>query len=138
MRRLIPAIFVVALLLDACFRQASAQDARALNQLSSEAVQCAAFYSIMARTMELEGVPAVEQRFKKLNEKALSHALVYAKEAGLMQETVGARFKMALENMMKRTGKQASNISILMADYKDLCLEATNNPTARIQYWSGR
>jgi hypothetical protein len=45
---------------------------------------------------------------------------------------------MAVQDMIKRIDKNTSNISILMADYNDRCIEAMTDPKKRAEYWFGR
>ena len=52
-----------------------------------------------------------------------------------MEETVSARYQMALKDMSDRIGKNTSNISILMVDYNDRCVEAMTDVNKRIQFW---
>ena len=76
--------------------------------------------------------------WEKQRDKALEFAAMVTKEAGLKQETVGARFNMAVEDMIKRIDKNTSNISVLMVDYNDRCIEAMTDPKKRAQYWLER
>jgi hypothetical protein len=57
------------------------------------------------------------------------------KEAGLKPETVGARYSLAVVEMSRRIDMNTSNLSILMTDYNDLCIEVMNDPEKRGRYW---
>jgi hypothetical protein len=43
---------------------------------------------------------------------------------------------MAVADMVKRIDRNTSNISILMADYNELCVEVMTDPKKRGQYWA--
>jgi hypothetical protein len=66
----------------------------------------------------------------------LEHAALVTKEAGLKEETIAARYKLALADMESRIDRNTSNISILQADYDNLCVEVMNDPEKRGRYWS--
>ena len=66
-------------------------------------------------------------------------ALLLTELAGLQPETVRARYDMAVKDMIKRIDNDTTNISILMADYNDLCVEVmATDVRKRGQYWMER
>jgi hypothetical protein len=43
-----------------------------------------------------------------------------------------------VEDMIKRIDKNTSNVSILMSDYNDLCIEVMTDVEKRGRYWAER
>ena len=82
--------------------------------------------------------PMPQKKYEEFRDKALERAAIVTAEAGLKPETVGARFNMAVKDMIKRIDKNTSNISMLMTDYNDLCIEVMTDPEKRGQYWGER
>jgi hypothetical protein len=109
-----------------------------LNNMANEMVECAAYLAVMSVAMENSDKPDTAKQAKALSDKALERALLITEEAHLKPETVTARFKLALDDMSRRIDKNTSNISILMADYNELCVEVMNNPKKRGRYWVDR
>src|SRR5262249_48252518 len=78
------------------------------------------------------------KKYNEFRDKALERAAMVTEKAGLKPETVGARFNLAVEDMIKRIDKNTSNISILMSDYNDLCIEVMTDVERRARYWTER
>jgi hypothetical protein len=69
----------------------------------------------------------------------LERAAILTEQAGLKPETVGTRFNIAAQDMIKRIDKNTSNISILMNDYNDLCIEVMTDVDKRARIgWNAR
>jgi hypothetical protein len=118
---------------------AASQDAQEVfNNMAAETIQCAAYYTITSVALEASDKHDLAQQYEKVSAQALGHAGIVTKEAGLKEETVGARYKIAVDEMMSRIGQDTSNISILMADYDKLCIEVMNDPEKRGRYWSDK
>jgi hypothetical protein len=88
-----------------------------------ETVECGAYFAIMSVALENSNNPAGAKAYNEFRDKAIERAAVVTEQAGLKPETVVARFKMAIANMIKRIDKNTSKISILMSDYNDRCIE---------------
>jgi len=109
-----------------------------LNNMAQETVECAAYFGIVSVGLENSNKLDAAKKYEEFRDKALERAVIVTKEAGLNPETVGARFDMAVKDMSKRIDKNTSNISMLMADYNDLCIEVMTNVEKRGQYWTER
>ncbi len=108
------------------------------NNMAHETVECAAYFGVVSISLENSNKLDAAKEYEELKDKALERAVIVTEEAGLNPETVGARFNMALTEMTKRIDKNTSNISILMADYRDLCTEVMTNAEKRGRYWMER
>jgi hypothetical protein len=112
---------------------ASATPERIINEVAFEMAECAAYFAICSVAME--NSPDLAAGFEKYGDEALRKALVTTRKAGLKDETVVARYDMALQEMGDRIGNNKSNISILVADYDDRCIDAMTDTNKRIEYW---
>jgi hypothetical protein len=108
------------------------------NNLANEFAECAAYFAVMSIAMENSAEPDQAEAWNKQRDRALEFAAIVTKQAGLKEETVGDRFNMAVQDMNKRIYKNTFNISILMADYNDRCIEVMTDPKKRAQYWIER
>jgi hypothetical protein len=106
-----------------------------LNNIAQETVECAAYFGVMSVALENSNKPDAAKKYNEFRDKALERAAVVTEQAGLKPETVGARFKMAVEDMIKRIDRNTSNASILMSDYNDLCIEVMTDVEKRSRYW---
>lgn len=117
-------IFLAALLNGSLAHATSPQDPLdVFNNMAQETVECAAYFGVISIALENSNKLDSSKEYAEFRDKALERAAVVTEQAGLKSETVGARFKMAAEDMSKRINMNTSNISILMADYNDLCIE---------------
>jgi hypothetical protein len=114
---------------------ASPSPEQVTNEVTFELAECAAYFAICSAAMENSNNPDLAQGFKKYRDDALGKALIATKKARLKGETVTARYDMALQEMADRIGNNTSNLSILMADYDDRCIDAMTNVNKRIEYW---
>jgi hypothetical protein len=103
----------------------------ALNNMAMETVECAAYFGVMPIALENSNDPNGAKKFDEFRDKALERAAMVSEQAGLKPETVGARFNMAVADMVKRIDKNTSNVSILMTDYNDLCIEVMTDVEKR-------
>ena len=109
-----------------------------LNNMAQETVECAAYFGVVSVALENSNKLDAAKEYEEFRDKALERAVIVTEKAGLNPETVGARFNVAVTEMTKRIDKNTSNISILMADYKDLCTEVMTNAEKRGRYWMER
>jgi len=108
------------------------------NNMAQETVECAAYFGAMSIALENSNKPDDAKKYEEFRDRALARAAMVTEQAGLKLETVGARFEMAAKDMIKRIDKNTSNISILMNDYNDLCIEVMTDPKKRARYWMER
>lgn len=100
---------------------------QAMNNLAHEYAVCAAYYSVVAIAAENSNDVELGTKYNAAASSALENAALAGDEAGLLPETHQARIEIAVTEMSERIGGNTSNISILMADYSDSCLEAMND-----------
>ena len=112
---------------------ASPRPEQVTNEVAFELAECAAYFAIFSVAMENSNNPDLAQGFKQYGDDALGKAVIATKKAGLKGETVTARYDMALQEMADRIGNNTSNLSILMADYDDRCIDAMTNVNKRIE-----
>jgi hypothetical protein len=109
-----------------------------INNVAQEMAECAAYFGVVSVALENSNEPVKAEAFKKFMYDALNKAAIATKEAGLKEETVGARYNLAIKDMSERIGKNTSNISILMGDYDGRCIEAMTDVNKRIEFWRQR
>jgi hypothetical protein len=73
----------------------SQQSQQVFNNMANELAECAAYFGVVSIAMENSKKPEQAKAWEKQRDKALEFAATVTKEAGLKQETVGARFNMA-------------------------------------------
>lgn len=123
---------------------ASAQDDQiarlnqAMNNLSHEYIQCAAYFSIVSVAMENSARPDIASKYKEVSDAALEYGLGFGEVAGLLPETASARYEMELSSMADRIANNTSNISILGRDYADPCLTAMEDMDSRVDFWMSK
>jgi hypothetical protein len=86
-------------------------------------VECAADFAIMSVALKNFNNPNGAKAYNEFSDKLIARAAVVTEQAGLKPETVVARFKIAVETMIKRIDKNMSKISILISAYNNLCIE---------------
>jgi hypothetical protein len=91
--------------------------------LAQETVECAAYFAIMSVALKNFNNPTGAKTYNDFRDKLIGRAALLAEQAGLKPETVVARFKIAVQTMIKRIDKNMSNVSILISAYNDLCIE---------------
>ena len=112
---------------------------RMFNNMAHEAIQCVSYFMIMSQA--LKNSPKLEKSaetaigFENAANKLLGWAIGLSKEAGLKLETVQSRLSMEMKGQMARIDKNTSNISILMADYNEVCVEVASDPKKRVKHW---
>ena len=108
------------------------QTPEVLDKMANEMSVCAAYYEHVSIARPGEA------QWGFFSKKALGYAALQAEMAGLKPETAAPRYKMALDDMSRRIDKNPTNISILIADYDNLCNEAMVFPEKRGRYWLER
>jgi hypothetical protein len=106
-----------------------------VNEVAVEMAECAAYFAICSVALENSNSPDLAEGLKQYGDDALRKALIASRQAGLTDEIVVARYDMALQEMGDRIGNNTSNLSILMADYDDRCIDAMTDVNKRIEYW---
>jgi hypothetical protein len=105
----------------------------AMNNLSHEYTQCAAYFYIVSAG--LNDTPDTSKQYSDAGDAALELALSAAQGTGLIQEAIEARLDLAMNEMISRMNESFSNISILFRDYSEPCILAMEDPVERLKYW---
>jgi len=104
---------------------------RAKNNLASDYVECAVFFTLSAQAIEnTEGKSETYTTF----DTAATTAFITANSLS-NAETANARFSLYADDQLKQIDNDFSNLSILMTVYLDLCENLLKDPTERYQYW---
>jgi len=103
---------------------------RAITNYSHELAVCATFYSLSAEGVRRTGE---DELAKQLYSSADIAMRMSAKLSN--RDVLEARMKMSMDEQLKLMKHDYSNMSILLAKYKDLCKFAVENPDKRLQYW---
>lgn len=123
-----------------CSAAAYAQDAipgweKAMNNLSHEYAQCAAYFLVVSVALENSNEPDTAKQYSDVSSTAFGYASMYGEEAGLLPQTTQSRFEMEFVQMGKRIDNNTSNIAILGNDYAHLCQVAMENTDTRLRFW---
>jgi hypothetical protein len=108
------------------------QTPEVFDKMANELSVCAAYYE------KLSIARPEETQWIFFSKKASGYAALQTELAGLKPETATARYKVALDDMSRRIDKNPTDVSILIADYDDLCNEAMFSPDKRGRYWLER
>jgi hypothetical protein len=140
MRLICITALAVAVALNVSFAHATSQSdpLNVFNNMAQETVECAAYFGVLSVALENSNKPEAAKKYSEFRDTELERAATITEQAGLKPETVGARFKMAADDMIKRIDKNTSNVSILMSDYNDLCIEVMTDVEKRGRYWTER
>ena len=123
----------------------------AVNNFSSEASMCSAFFTIVAGSMQKKLDTnkdlSDEERTKTLN--------IYNKYMAYTDKTIAlvsslnlidrnkemaiavtlARYDLEYNSMVKEINYNLNNISILLSKHLTFCIDLVNNPEKRLKYW---
>lgn len=102
----------------------------ALNNLSHEMTECAAYYTITEEAMRRSGK---ENTAKRLS--AVSDGLLLRSRKINIDKTVLARMQLALKSMTDAMENNIENISVLIVQYGDLCKFVVEKTDQRLNYW---
>lgn len=108
---------------------------RAMNNLSHEYVECSAYFQVVAVAAENSGDNELRDKYNQVGDAALANAIMVGESANLLLEVHEARLSMAIKDMAGRINNDTANISILMSQYSDLCVQAMEQIGARMDYW---
>lgn len=100
----------------------------ALNNTSHELTICAAYYFVAAGGIRNSGDSVTAQQYDDAANHAVELAGVMGGQIGLSEPGFLARLEMAMQDMVRKMDANYVNISILLRDHSDSCLELLNNP----------
>lgn len=105
----------------------------ALNNAAHEMAVCTSYYLYIVNATEHDERDKKDELSKKYMDMAQG-TLKYSVDMS-NQATTEARVKIAMDEMVKQTEGNISNISRLFVDYAQLCKEASEKPFDRLRYW---
>lgn len=108
---------------------------QAMNNLSHEYVQCAAYFAVVGVALENSNDPDTAAKYAEVSNSALEYGVGFAEVAGLLPETTTARFEMEISSMADRIANNTSNIAVLGRDYRVTCQEAMEDMESRVDFW---
>jgi hypothetical protein len=135
------AVFKLAMALLALAAMPSAEEfeAEVSDNISTEYVECAAYYALTQMGIEKSGADGGPA--KKAYEVALERALLTAKTGRtdeMAVKVVTARFQVFSKAMMREIESNFSNMSLLMVKHADSCLTAMNDTDGLVKKWSDK
>src|SRR6516165_9647875 len=103
------------------------------NNLGHEHQICAAYANIVAVCMIQKNgeKDPTGQRYQEVSGALMERGFRIGEIAGVSFNASKARFEMANQEMMEKTEKNCSNISILMQEHMDACVTLHNEGPAR-------
>jgi hypothetical protein len=108
----------------------SAEPEKAINDFTSEFVDCAAYYSIGAEGARRGNHQQSAERADQASQRAIQIASLFSEP-----ETVAARMQLYLKDQASLIKNDYANLSVLMVRYGDSCKVALENPRARLIFW---
>lgn len=113
--------------------------AEVADNISTEYIECAAFYALAALAVEKSGVDGTA--FQKAFENATEAAMLTAttgRSPDMAKKVVAARFEMFSKGMMREIENNYSNLSILMVKHGDSCKSALEDMDATFKKWTDK
>lgn len=101
------------------------------DNISSEYVTCAAYFSLVSNAVAKPNEPELSQKYKEMHEASMQGALMLARgtrEDDMAMKVTLARFENYLKGMAEDIGNDFSNISILFSKYSASCKLAIEKP----------
>jgi hypothetical protein len=119
---------------------------QALNNLSHEYVQCAAYFEIAREAIRQSGDDSASVRsagaaYKQLGNTAMQGAVIAAQRSGTVtkpMEVTLARHELALKEMASEISNDTSNIAILINQYAKPCTILMKHPERAAKRWMNR
>lgn len=114
-------------------------EVRVLNEVLSETLACAAYYSIAVEGMSRRDENDPVSRMEQIIDNLLTGAFVIAETINMKREAVKIRFKWSVRDQMELIDHNMVNISILIDKYADFCKQIyESDPKIRMRYWADR
>jgi hypothetical protein len=113
----------------------SASEARAVNELSGEMLECSVYFLISATCLQGNPEPRIPQIIKGLKEQASKVGTLAIKSGrlvGVTDDAVGARASLMRAEMMKSLNDNCTNIAVLLGKYNNFCQQLTQDADPRL------
>lgn len=103
----------------------------AKSNVAGELAMCTAyFYQVADCLGNTEGQAELAVRYQSLAGTAHMRSIGASNE-----DVANSRFMLYADEMQKEIKNHCSNLAIIMQNYGDVCMEALNDPEARLKYW---
>jgi hypothetical protein len=105
----------------------------ALNELSSESAQCAAYQAVSNQCV-MSMADADQKALLEANAlKATAFSYYFGRATGVSEEALDARLQLSLRDIMAKTGKSCLNLSVILLEYAVACKQLLEHPEVRLQ-----
>jgi len=105
----------------------------ALNEASSEAAQCHAYYAVSQKCAEDSGQTALSAQLQDAIDSSSKIQFLTGRAAGMSDQALLASLQLTLEAANSSIGNSCVNVSVLIVKYADHCKRLIENPQSRIQ-----
>jgi len=112
---------------------ATANEIDVFNEQSSEYTNCFAFFTLARRCAPRTATEGELSRNQELRKATADGAIMASKSAGMSDEALAARTKLAVETLAALITNDCVNFSVLIAKYGDACRLLLENPKERTQ-----
>lgn len=112
---------------------ATAGEIDVFNQVSEEASECFAYYTVAKQCAPQNATQAELDKVQSFANAASLLAIMYGKFAGMSDEAILARSTLKLQNENGAIEGKCVNFSILMLKYLDACKALLENPKRRVE-----
>lgn len=139
MRTLAAAILMVGSVANAAQPTQAELAAEITDNVSTEYVECAAYFSMVQGALTNSGNQALAKKYKEFSDKAAEFGLIAAQQSRseeMATKVTLARFESSLKDMQKTIELNYSNMSLLTVKYADSCVEAMTNSEVMMKRWT--
>ena len=98
--------------------------------LASEFAECSAYYILAAEALRRNAKENLAQTALDASDTAYLYAIKFSNP-----KDAAARVRFAFDKQRKEMGRDFSNFSILTIKYGEMCREALESPTKRLEFW---
>jgi len=109
-----------------------------MDNVSYQLVECSAYFEIVSGALKTPKYAEASSKYHTTSEQSFDMAVVAAESnrSKKVAESVSlARFKLSLQDMVKKIDNNYSNIAILDAEYRDDCIDAMKDVVALHKKW---
>jgi hypothetical protein len=139
MRTLVTIIIASLPLVVAAQPSAAELTAEVTDNVSTEYVECAAYFAVVQDAFSKSGNAAASAKYNEVSDKAAQFGLMAAQQSRseeMATKVTLSRFETNLKSMQKTIENNYSNIALLSSKYSDSCVEAMTDSTVMIKRWT--
>ena len=104
----------------------------AYNYMSHDMTTCTVFYMLSGKCLAKDN-PELSEQIEKAASVMANLAVLTGKHAGLKDDALVARTNTQMANLQAQTGRDCSNISVLLTRYGESCKALGRHPQAAFQ-----